>query len=352
MKISIKDAAKLVDGKIIGDANLFFSNIARIDQAHKGELSFLYLSSYEKYLNTTNASIVIVNPNIETHRKDLTYIVVDDPNNAFHKIVSKYFMPKVNLKGIDKSAFVDATAIVGQNVAIGKNVVISKNCIIGDNTKIFHNSVIMENVKIGNNTLIYPNVTIREKCKIGNFVILHPGVVIGSDGFGFSPDEKGIYHKIPQIGNVVIKNDVEIGANVTIDRAAIGSTVINKGVKLDNLIQIAHNVEVGEHTVISAQSGVSGSTKIGKHCILAGQVGTVGHIEITDNVIIGAQSGVSKAIKKPGKYFGYPAKEWSTSLRLEAHIRSLPKYAGRINELEKEIENLKKQLNSDSIKEE
>ncbi len=215
-----------------------------------------------------------------------------------------------------------------------------KILMLASNTKIYHNSVILENCKIGNNVLIFPNVTIRENSVIGNNVIIHSGTVIGSDGFGFSPNSEGVYQKIPQIGNVVIEDDVEIGSNVSIDRAAIGSTVIGKGVKLDNLIQIAHNVKVGKNTVMSAQTGISGSTKIGENCIMAGQVGCVGHIEIGDNVLIGAQSGISKSLLKPGTYFGSPAKELKTTLKLEAHIRSLPDYLEKIKKLEEKVSQL------------
>jgi UDP-3-O-[3-hydroxymyristoyl] glucosamine N-acyltransferase len=206
----------------------------------------------------------------------------------------------------------------------------------------------LEGSEIGSDCLIFPNVTIREHSKLGKRIIIHPNSVIGSDGFGYLPDDKGVYQKIPQIGNVILEDDVEIGANVSIDRAALGSTVIGEGSKLDNLVQIAHNVVIGKHTVISAQTGISGSTKIGDHCVLAGQVGTVGHIEIADNVMVGAQSGVSKSIKKPGKYFGYPAKELSKSLRLESHIRSLPDYTEKVKNLEKKIKELEEKLNKDN----
>jgi len=202
----------------------------------------------------------------------------------------------------------------------------------------------LNNVEIGNNSLIYQNVSIRENSKIGNRVIIHSGTVIGSDGFGFNPDENGVYKKVPQIGNVIIEDDVELGSNVSVDRAAVGSTIIKRGAKVDNLVQIAHNVMVGEDTVIASQTGISGSTKIGNHCILAGQVGIVGHIEINDNVIIMAKTGIPKSIKKPGKYFGYPAKELQTALRLEAHIRNLPNYVDKIKNLESEINLLKERL--------
>ncbi|MCF8241169.1 MAG: UDP-3-O-(3-hydroxymyristoyl)glucosamine N-acyltransferase [Melioribacteraceae bacterium] len=348
MELTIKEAADLIGGKIFGNPEDTISNVAKINEAQKGDLTFLYLSTYEKYLENTNASAVLVKPGIQKNRKDLTYIEVEKPEKAFQLIIGKYFMPSLKLNGIDESASIDKTAIIGTNTAIGKNVVISENCVVGDNTKIYHNTVLMEDVEVGSGTLIYPNVSIRENCKIGSNVIIHSNTVIGSDGFGYSPRETGGYDKIPQIGNVVVHDEVEIGSNVSIDRAAIGSTIIHKGTKIDNLVQVAHNVEVGENTALSAQTGIAGSTKIGKNCILAGQVGVVGHIEIGDGVIIGAQSGVSKSIKKPGKYFGYPVKELTTALRLESHVRNLPNYANQIKELEKKVADLENLLNQKS----
>ncbi len=346
MNIPVKDIAELVNGKITGDENLVINNVARIQEAKKGDLTFLYLSHYQKFFGSTKASAIFVKPGFEKSRDDITYIEVDEPDKALSKVIINYFTPEFKLEGIDETAAVHKDAGLGSNVAIGKNVVISAGCKIGSNVKIFHNTVISENVEIGDDSLIFQNVSIREDSKIGKRVIIHPGVVIGADGFGFNPDKKGVYQKVPQIGNVIIEDDVEIGANSTIDRAAIGSTVIKKGVKIDNLVQIAHNVYVGENTVISAQTGISGSTIVGKHCILAGQVGLAGHIEITDNVVILAQAGIPKSITKPGFYFGSPAKETKKAFKIEAHIRSLPEYVDRIKALEKELKELKEQLNN------
>ncbi|MFC2134026.1 UDP-3-O-(3-hydroxymyristoyl)glucosamine N-acyltransferase [Bacteroidota bacterium] len=343
MKINLKEAADLVGGKIIGDAETEISNIAKIEEAQNGDLTFLHLPAYEKYLATTKASVILVKPDIPKDRDDIVYIEVKDPHSALQQIIIKYANPEIPFKGIDNSASVDQSAVIGSNVTLGKNVVISANCAVGDNTVILHNTVVMENSKIGTNTIIHPNVTIREDSIIGNDVIIHSGTVIGSDGFGYAQDEKGLFQKIPQIGNVVIEDKVELGSNVSIDRAAMGSTVIKKNVKIDNLVQIAHNVILGENTAIASQTGISGSTKIGSNCILAGQVGIVGHIDITDGVIVGAQSGVSKSIKKPGKYFGYPAKEMGVSLRLESHIRNLPNYASSIKALEEKIKKLEEE---------
>jgi UDP-3-O-[3-hydroxymyristoyl] glucosamine N-acyltransferase len=344
MEIKLQEIAQLINGKIIGDENSIISGLAKIDEAKNGELTFLYHPAYEKYFQSTKASAILVKPGFDKTRDDINYIEIEYPEKAFFTLIRKYFAPKFPLEGIDKTAFVHPKAVVGQGTALGKNVVISSGCKIGDNVKIFHNTVILDNVEVGDNTLIFQNVSIRENCKIGNRVIIHPGSVIGADGFGFNPDEKGVYHKIPQVGNVIIEDDVELGANVTVDRASLGSTIIKSGVKIDNLVQIAHNVIIGENTVISSQSGISGSTKIGKNCILAGQVGLVGHIEIADNTILLAQAGISKSIKKPGKYFGSPAKELSTALRLEAHLRSLPEYAERIKDLENQIKTLQEEI--------
>lgn len=346
MKIKIRDIASLIGGSIFGDDNLEIQRLSKIEEASDGELTFLYLPAYEKYFSSTQASAIIVKPGFNKTRNNITYIECPDPNKAFAKILIHYFTPDFLLEGIDSTAFVHPSAKIGRNVAIGKNVVICADCKIGDNTKIFHNSVLLQNVSIGSDSVIFQNVSIREQCKIGNKVIIHAGAVIGSDGFGYITDEKGVYNKIPQIGNVILEDDVEIGANVTIDRAALGSTILKRGVKIDNLVQIAHNVVVGEDTVMSAQTGISGSAKIGKHCIFAGQVGVVGHIEIGDNVIVIAQSGVSKSITKPGMYFGSPTKEFGHAKRIEAHLRNLPEYVEKIKMLEKEIFILKEKINS------
>jgi UDP-3-O-[3-hydroxymyristoyl] glucosamine N-acyltransferase len=343
MKIKVKEIAELINGKIIGNSELEISKLSNIQDAEYGDLTFLYLPKYNHYLVTTKASAILVNKDTEQSNPDLTYIIVDKPNIAFQKIIINYFNPKFQLKGIHPSSVIDDSVKLENSVSVGANVFIGANSTIGNNSIIYHNSVILENCKIGENVLIFPNVTIRENSVIGNNVIIHSNTVIGSDGFGYSPDANGIYHKIPQIGNVVIEDDVEIGSNVSIDRAAIGSTIIGKGTKLDNLIQIAHNVKVGKNTVMSAQVGVSGSTNIGNNCILAGQVGVVGHIELVDNVLVGAQSGVSKSITKPGTYFGSPAQEIKTTLKLEAHIRSLPDYLNRIKKLEEKIKLLENQ---------
>jgi UDP-3-O-[3-hydroxymyristoyl] glucosamine N-acyltransferase len=344
MKIKIQEIASFVDGKIIGNPNTEINNVAKIEDAQSGDITFLYLSAYEKFFQSTEASAIIVKKNFDKSRNDITYLEVDSPEKAFFAVLKKYFNPKFSLKGIDPSAFISKSVKIGENVSIGKNVVISENCKIGSNTKIYHNTVILENSEIGDDCLIFPNVNIRENCKIGNRAIIHSGTVIGSDGFGFIPDEEGVYQKIPQIGNVIIEDDVELGSNVSVDRAAIGSTIIKRGCKIDNLVQIAHNVVIGEDTVISAQAGVSGSTKIGNHCILAGQAGLVGHIELGDNVVITAQSGVSKSFLRPGYYMGTPASEIKSHQKLQAQLRNIPNYIDEIKNLKNEIKSLKEQI--------
>jgi UDP-3-O-[3-hydroxymyristoyl] glucosamine N-acyltransferase len=350
MKISLKDIAEFIGGKITGDEKLEINNLSKIEEAEPGDLTFLYLSHYEKYFLSTRASAILIKPGFNKSRDDISYIEVTDPNKAFFKLIREFFLPSYPLEGIDRSAFVDPATSLGENVALGKNVVISKGCKVGNNVKIFHNTVLLNDVEIGDDCLIFQNVSIRESCKIGNRVVIHPGTVIGSDGFGFEPDAEGRFHKIPQIGNVIIEDDVELGSNVSIDRASIGSTIVKKGVKVDNLVQIAHNVYIGENTIISAQAGISGSTKVGKNCFILGQAGLTGHIEIADNVILIAQSGVSKSITKAGTYFGYPAKEIKTAYKLESHIRNLPEYVKKISDLENKIKDLKEQLEKKSAK--
>jgi UDP-3-O-[3-hydroxymyristoyl] glucosamine N-acyltransferase len=344
MKIKLNEVSDFIGGKIIGDSDLFITNLSKIEEAKPGDLTFLYLPQYEKFLASTKASAVIVKTGFHKKREDITYIETDEPNKAFFKLVNKYLLPDFPLEGIDPSAFIHSSVKVGKNFAAGKNVVISSGCSIGDNVKIFHNTVILEDVEIDDDSMLFQNISIREKCHIGKRCIIHANSVIGSDGFGYEQNEKGEFIKIPQIGNVVIEDDVEIGSNVSVDRASIGSTLIKKGTKIDNLSQIAHNVVIGENTIISSQVGISGSTKVGDNCYILGQVGLTGHIEIGNKVILIAQSGVSKSILKEGTYFGSPAKEVKTAFQLEAHIRNLPKYAEKITQLEKQIKELNAKL--------
>jgi UDP-3-O-[3-hydroxymyristoyl] glucosamine N-acyltransferase len=343
MEVTLRDISKVVGGKITGDETLKISNLSRIEEAKENDLTFLYHHSYEKFFQDTKASAILVKPDFKKTRDDIAYIEIEKPEDAFAELIINFFPINVLLDGIDETAFIHQDAQIGKNVALGKNVVISAGCKIGNNVKMFHNTVLLENVELGNDCILYQNVNIREDSKIGNRVIIHAGSVIGSDGFGFNPDEKGRYRKVPQIGNVIISDDVEIGANTCVDRAALGSTIIGRGSKIDNLVQIAHNCEIGEDTVISGQTGIAGSSKVGNNCMLAGQVGIASHLNIENNVVVLAQSGVTKSLK-PGYYFGTPAKDLRSAHKLEAHVRNLPEYSNRITELEKQIKELKEQL--------
>lgn len=347
-KLTLGDIVSFTGAVLTGDPGTEINNPAKIESAGQGEISFLTGGVYMKYFEGTKASALFVKEGFEKTRSDIAYLEVKDPFKSFLQMLVRFFSPEFPLKGISASAYIDPGSQIGKNCAIGENVVIEAGCTIGNNVKIYHNTVILRDTVIGDNALIFQNVSIRENTIIGNNVIIHPGAVIGGDGFGFLPDANGVYFKIPQVGNVVIEDDVEIGANTAIDRAAMGSTVIQKGVKLDNFVQVAHGAIVGAHSVMSAQSGIAGSTKLGNHCVVAAQVGIADHLEITNKVIIAAQSGVSKSLTKPGMYFGYPAKDHRTALRLEGHFRALPDYADRIKSLEKKIAELEAKLSENS----
>jgi len=346
--MNVREIASLVGGDIVGDQDAEIARVAKIEEAGSGDLTFLSNPKYEKFLATTQASAILVSAklDIEHHRakSKLTFIRVADPYIAFLQVL-KRLSPSIDPFpiGVHPSAVVDATARIGRNVALGANVVIGKQAVVGDNSRLLHGCVIGDGAAIGEDCLFYPNVTVYHQCRVGNRVTIHGGVVIGSDGFGFAPKPDGSYEKIPQLGIVVVGDDVEIGANCTIDRATMGQTTIERGVKLDNLVHIAHNVTIGEHTVIAAQTGISGSTKIGKNVVIAGQVGLVGHIEVADKSVILAQSGISKSLVDPGKtYFGYPAKEHRRAMRIEAVLRSLPELAQELQELQRKVEELQK----------
>jgi UDP-3-O-[3-hydroxymyristoyl] glucosamine N-acyltransferase len=333
----------LVNGKIEGNSNAAVTSFGKIEEAEQGQLSFLANPKYEDFLYTTNASIVIINDGYELRQPvKATLIRVSDAYSAFALLLSKYQeMVTQQLKGIQQPSFIATSANLAADVFIGAFSYIGENVKIGKNTKIFPNSFIGDNVTIGENCIIHPGVKIYHDCVLHNQVIIHAGTVIGSDGFGFAPQADGSFKKVPQIGNVVIEDNVEVGANTTIDRATMGSTCIRSGAKLDNLIQIAHNVEVGESTVIAAQVGVSGSTKIGKNVMIGGQAGLVGHIQIADGSKINAQSGVSKSLKEPySAVTGTPAGDYTSSLRSQAVFRNLPQLEKRVQELEELVKQL------------
>jgi UDP-3-O-[3-hydroxymyristoyl] glucosamine N-acyltransferase len=344
MSISVVEIADFVSAKITGDNSLVINSLLNIENAEPGSLTFLGSRAYEKFLPLTKASAILVNIGFLKERPDMTYIEVENPYKSFLLILERYFVSPPELEGIDTSASLHPTVIVEESASIGKNVVIGRNCYIGKDVKIFHNTVILENCRVGDNTIIYPNVSVRENCQIGNNVIIHNGASIGADGFGFIRGANGKYDKIPQIGNVIIEGFVEIGANSCIDRAALGSTIIRAYTKIDNLVQIGHNVEIGNNTAISAQSGVAGSTKVGDNVIIAGQVGIVDHIEIADGVIIGAQAGVSRNLNDKGIYVGSPVKNISQFKRIEVHIRNLGSLNDQVKSLQEQVNNLQELL--------
>ena len=343
MQFSAGQISQIINGKVEGDENVAVHSFGKIEEASNGQLSFLANPKYEDYLYTSKASVIIINENLKLKQPvSATLLRVPDAYSAFATLLDKYQQLKTQqLKGIEQPVFIHATASMGDNVYLGAFVYLGENVSIGNGTKIFPGCFIGSNVQIGENTILHAGTKIYNDCRIGNEVIIHSGTVIGSDGFGFAPQANGELRKVPQIGNVVVEDNVEIGANCSIDRATIGSTLIKKGAKLDNLLQIAHNVEIGNNTVIAAQSGVSGSTKIGNNVMIGGQAGIVGHIQIADGSKINAQSGVSKSLKnKNMAVTGTPAYEYSASLRSQALIRKLPELEKRISDLEKIIKEL------------
>ncbi len=355
MQFTALQIATLIKGKIEGDPDAKVSHVAKIEEAGAGSLSFIANPKYEEYLYTTNASIIIVNDTLEVlEQVKPTLIRVKDAYSGFASLLEKYndIISRKGRNGIEQPSFVSKTASIGKDVYIGAFTYIGENVIIGDNVKIYPGCYIGDNVVVNEDSQLFAGVKIYDGCSIGSRVILHSGAVIGGDGFGFAPQKDGTYRKVPQIGNVIIEDDVEIGANTTIDRATMGSTHIRKGVKLDNLIQIAHNAEIGENTVIAAQTGVSGSTKLGKNCIVGGQVGIVGHIQLADGTRINAQSGLSKSVNEPNQALtGSPAFDYKSSLRSQAIFRNLPELQQRIYKLEEMVAQLSSQLNNQELKE-
>jgi UDP-3-O-[3-hydroxymyristoyl] glucosamine N-acyltransferase len=349
--MTVLEIAKILNGTVDGNTDCEIRSLSKIEEAGQGDITFIANLKYKKYLKTTQASAILIARDatfdeLKIRSVPITVIKVDDPYRAFTHLVDLFYPePQLPAKGIHPTAIIATTALIGTDCSIGPYVVIGERCTIGNATILFPGCVLCDDVKVGTQTVMYPNVTIREQCVIGNHVIIHPGTVIGNDGFGFAPREDGSYEKIPQRGIVVIEDEVEIGANCTIDRATIGQTCINRGTKLDNLIHIAHNVVVGEHTVMAAQTGISGSTKVGRYCAFGGQVGLTGHITIADKTSIGAQSGVPKSITEPGKtYFGYPAKELHETLKIQAATGQLPSLLLEVRALQKRIEELELKL--------
>ncbi len=343
MRMTVKEIAEIVNGKVVGNNNITITGVSGIKEAKEGDLTFIANRKYLSLLKSTKASAVIVSPDIN-NTGNATLIQVENPSLAFAKIVSL-----IGPEPIKFTPGIHPTAIIGENVSLGKEVsiqpyaVIENGAEIGDGTVIGAGVYIGHYTKIGKNCLIYPHVIIRERIKIGDRVIIHSGTVIGGDGFGFAT-VKGVHHKIPQIGTVEIGNDVEIGSNVTIDRARFDKTYIGNGVKIDNLVQIAHNVYIGDNTIVVAQVGISGSTTIGKNVIIAGQAGLIGHITVGDNAIIGGKAGVTKDVAPNAHVTGFPAREKWEDMRFHAYLRKQPELMEKLKKLEKKIEKIEKQL--------
>lgn len=344
MQFSAIQIATLLGGKIEGNPETKVTGVAKIEEAVPGSLCFISNPRYEEFIYETKASVVLVNDNLILHKPAKpTLIRVPDAYASFALLLEKYneMIAASAPKGIEQPCFIAPTAQIGKNVYIGAFSYIADNAVIGDNTQIYPNCYVGKNVRIEESVKLFAGVKVYDDCLIGARTIIHSGTVVGGDGFGFAPQPDGSYKKIPQIGNVIIEEDVEIGANSTVDRATMGTTIIKKGVKLDNLIQIAHNVEIGESTVIAAQTGIAGSTKIGKNCMIGGQVGIIGHLHIADKTNINAQSGLSKSVNTPNTVLnGTPAFDYKSTLKSQAIFRHLPEMQQKIQELEKLVATL------------
>ncbi len=348
MQFTAQQIATLVQGKLEGDPDRKVSSVAKIEEAGPGDLCFLSNPKYEEYLYTSSASAVLVNETLVLLRPvTATLIRVKDAYASFALLLEQYdhIISGSGNVGIEQPSYIAPTAKIGKDVYVGAFSYIGENAVLADGVKIYPGAYIGNNTVIGKDSKIYSGVRVYHGCVLGERVIIHAGSVVGGDGFGFAPLKDGTYKKIAQIGNVIIEDDVEIGANTTVDRATMGSTVIRKGVKLDNLIQVAHNVEIGENTVIAAQTGISGSTKIGKNCIIGGQVGIVGHIHLADGTKINAQSGLSKSVTNENVTLnGSPAFEYKNSLKSQAIFRNLPDLQARLQKLEEIVSELTLQL--------
>lgn len=344
MEFTARQIAQVINGEIIGNENVTVNSFSKIEEGKPGSISFLANPKYTHYIYNTKASIVLIDKNAILEKPvETTLIKVNNAYECIAKLLQMYEATKPKKTGIDPLAFVSTNAKIGKNCYIGAFAYVGDNVSIGDNTQIYPHTTICENTTIGESCTLYPNVTVYHGSVIGDRVILHAGSVIGSDGFGFAPSTNG-YDKIPQIGVVTIENDVEIGANTCIDRSTMGSTYIRKGVKLDNLVQIAHNTDIGENTVMSAQVGVAGSTKVGQWCMFGGQVGLAGHIVIGNKVFLGAQSGVPGNIKDGQQLIGTPPMKQRPYFKSQAVFRRLPELYKQINDLQKQVEELQKQI--------
>ena len=346
MKFTAQQIAEILEGEVVGNPNVEVSKLSKIEEGQEGSLTFLSNPKYQNFIYTTKASVTIVNNTfVPDSAVTTTLIKVVDAYGAFTKLLEFYNQVKLNKTGIEPLSFVDDSVKYEVDLYLGSFSYIGKNVVLGSNVKIYPNSFVGDNVVIGDNVTLFAGVKVYSETIIGNNCTIHSGSVIGSDGFGFAPNADGTYTKIPQIGNVIIEDDVEIGANTTVDRATMGSTLIRKGVKLDNQIQVGHNVEIGENTVIAAQTGIAGSTKIGTNGMIGGQVGFAGHITVGNNVRIKAKSGVSKNVKDGEILQGPLAFTDSNYAKSYVHFKNLPKIISEIEELKKEILNLKTNTN-------
>ena len=345
MVFTAQQIASFVGGVVEGNPNASVTTFAKIEEGVPGALSFLANPQYEQYIYNTKSSVVLVNKDFQLKSAvETTLVRVDNAYESVAKLLTLYESMKQKKTGVSDKAYISPSAKIGEDCYVAPFAYIGDNVVVGNGTTVHPNAVICDNASVGEDCIIYPNVTIYHDCKVGNRVILHAGAVIGADGFGFAPTANG-YDKIPQIGIVTIEDDVEIGANTCVDRSTMGTTIIRKGVKLDNLVQIAHNVDVGSHTVMSAQVGVAGSCKIGEWCMLGGQVGVAGHITVGDRTYAGAQSGIpgGRMIKNGNcTVMGYPAIEQKNFARSAAVYKNLPELVAQVNELKREIEELKK----------
>lgn len=345
MEFSAKQIAAYIQGEIVGDENATVHTFAKIEEGIPGAISFLSNPKYTPYIYESKASIILVNKDfVPEHDIKATLIKVDNAYESLTKLLTLYEQSKPKLTGIDSLAYIAPTAKVGQNVYIGPFAYIGDYAEIGDNTAVHPHATVSAGAKVGSDCILYPNVTVYHDCRVGNRCILHAGCVIGADGFGFAPTPEG-YEKIPQIGITILEDDVEIGANTCVDRATMGATIVHRGVKLDNLVQIAHNDEIGSHTVMAAQVGIAGSTKVGEWCMFGGQVGIAGHIHIGNKVDLGAQSGVPGNLKDGSRLIGTPPMELKPYFKAQAVFRKLPDMYFELNALRKELNELKQQLN-------
>jgi UDP-3-O-[3-hydroxymyristoyl] glucosamine N-acyltransferase len=338
MKFTATQIAGILEGDIIGNPDVEVSKLSKIEEGTEGSLTFLANPKYKSYIYSTKASITIVNKNFEPENGlTTTLIKVEDAYKSFSKLLEYYNQIKMNKSGIENPSFINESAKYGKNIYLGAFSYLGENVVIGDNVKIYPNTYIGDNVTIGENTILFSGAKVYSDCIIGKHCVINSGAIIGADGFGFVPNENGEYSKVPQTGNVILEDFVDVGAATTIDRATLGSTIIRKGVKLDNQIQIAHNVEIGENTVIAAQTGIAGSSKIGKNCQIGGQVGIAGHITVGNNVKVQAQSGIGRNVNDNEVLQGSPSFTYGDWNKSYVYFKNLPKIVKTINDLEKKV---------------